>query len=215
MFCRVLLLKLLFLVAVYTHQEEYSENDDSKIFESTLYNDEEEGKEYSDIWAVELAEGADPDHVARVNGFRNKGPINEKRFYEFVYAGPSTHLEKRTSSRHVQRIHRQLTDHPHVKWFERQTILERVKRSLAFNDPQIEYEWYIRNTGKHNSGLRGFDLNVWAVWELGYTGKGVKVSVLDDGLGKYSITHFQCCNNFSKSYQHVHCLPRKIILGML
>ena len=187
MICKVLLLKVFFLVAVYTHQDEYSINNDND-FESRLYNDEDEGKDYSDIWAVELAEGADPNQVARANGFRNKGPINEKGFYEFVYAGPSTHLEKRTSSRHVQRIHRQLSDHPHVKWFERQSILERVKRSLAFNDPQIEYEWYIRNTGKYNSGLKGFDLNVWSVWELGYTGKGVKVSVLDDGLGK-SLSH--------------------------
>jgi subtilisin family serine protease len=182
MFCKVLLFKLFFLVAVYTHQAEYTVNDDVE-FKSGLYTDEE-GNEYSDIWAVELAEGADPDRVARVNGFRNKGPINERGFYEFVYAGPSSHLEKRTSRRHVKRIHRQLSDHPHVKWFERQSILQRVKRSLTFNDPQIEYEWYIRNTGQHNSGLKGFDLNIWAVWELGYTGKGVKVSVLDDGLGE-------------------------------
>jgi hypothetical protein len=190
MICKVLLLKVLFLVAVYTHQDEYSINND-KDFESQLFDDEEESKEYSDIWAVELAEGADPNRVARVNGFRNKGPINKRGFYEFAYAGPSAHLEKRTSSRHVERIHRQLTDHPHVKWFERQIILQRVKRSLAFNDPQIEYEWYIRNTGKHNSGLKGFDLNVWAVWELGYTGKGIKVSVLDDGLGESLSSAFQ------------------------
>ena len=158
MTCKVLLLKLLFLVAVYTHQDENSVNDD---LESQLHNDEE--KEYSDIWAVELAEGADPNHVAKANGFKNKGPINKRGFYEFVYAGPSSHLEKpekHTSHRHVKRIHRRLSDHPHVKWFERQEILQRVKRSIDFNDPEIEKEWYIRNTGKYNSGLKGFDLNI-------------------------------------------------------
>lgn len=173
------------MVAVYTHQaSEYSMDDDLQLDSGLLNFDDDEHKEYSNIWAVELAEGAEPNEVARANGFQYKGPINERGFYEFVYAGPLTRQTKRSSRRHVKRLHRQLTDHPHVKWFERQSILQRVKRSLVFNDPEVEYEWYIRNTGKHNSGLEGFDLNVWPVWELGYSGKGVVVSVLDDGLGK-------------------------------
>ena len=181
MIYKILLLKLLFLVAAFnTHQAENF--NDVQTESGGLYDEDE--KEYSDIWAVQLAESADPDEVARANGFRNKGPINERGFYEFTYTGPSSHLEKRTSRRHIKRIHRRLSDHPHVKWFERQAVLQRVKRSLVFNDPQLEYEWYIRNTGKHNSGLEGFDLNIWPVWEMGYTGKGVKVSVLDDGLGE-------------------------------
>ena len=188
MICKILLLELLILVAVFNTQQ--AENLDNVQTESGgLYDDEDE-KEYSNIWAVQLAENADPDQIARVNGFRNKGPINERGFYEFMYTGPSSHLEKRTSRRHIKRIHRRLSDHPHVKWFKRQAVLQRVKRSLVFSDPQIEYEWYIRNTGKHNSGLEGFDLNIWPVWELGYTGKGVKVSVLDDGLGELPVTVF-------------------------
>lgn len=182
MLCKVLLVKLFCLLIVTNRR-----TDSSKDAQSERFFDDDEGKEYSDIWAVELEEGADPDIVARDNGFKNKGVIHEKRFYEFVYDGPRKHLAKRASRRHVELIHRRLSDHPHVKWFERQLILQRVKRSLTFNDPKLEYQWYVRNTGKYNSGLKGYDLHIWPVWELGYTGKGVKIAVLDDGLGKVSV----------------------------
>jgi len=28
----------------------------------------------------------------------------------------------------------------------------------------------------------GFDMNVWPAWQKGYTGKGVVISILDDGI---------------------------------
>lgn len=30
----------------------------------------------------------------------------------------------------------------------------------------------------------GFDLNVQAAWRMGYTGKGIVITILDDGLEK-------------------------------
>lgn len=34
-----------------------------------------------------------------------------------------------------------------------------------------------------NGGAKdGFDMNVWPAWQKGYTGKGVVVSILDDGI---------------------------------
>ena len=40
---------------------------------------------------------------------------------------------------------------------------------------------YIKNTGQ-NDGTPGLDLNVTHVWEMGITGKGVTVAILDDGV---------------------------------
>lgn len=186
MFWKLFLVKVLFLAAVNTHQDAFPFEDVHPDIES--YQDEDEGNDYSDIWAVQLADGADPDEVARVNGFKNNGPINERDgYFEFVHQ--SSRLRKRSRS-HEKRVQRSLSSHPHIKWFQRQRYLKRVKRSLIFNDPKLPFQWYIHNTGEHNTGLKGFDLNILPVWQMGYTGKGVKVSVLDDGLGKYLIVMF-------------------------
>lgn len=44
--------------------------------------------------------------------------------------------------------------------------------SLSLNLPQ--------DAGAKN----GFDLNVMAAWRMGYTGKGIVITILDDGLEK-------------------------------
>ena len=43
------------------------------------------------------------------------------------------------------------------------------------------YNRYIKNTGQ-DDGTPGLDLNVTHVWEMGITGKGVTVAILDDGV---------------------------------
>ena len=35
---------------------------------------------------------------------------------------------------------------------------------------------------QHGGGLDGFDMNVIPAWRKGYSGKGVVVSILDDGI---------------------------------
>eukprot|EP00128_Syssomonas_multiformis_P015533 Colp12_sorted_trinity150504_noHs@30087 len=45
----------------------------------------------------------------------------------------------------------------------------------TFNDPGFPSQWHLNNVGGH-------DVNVFPVWEMGITGKGVTVSILDDGL---------------------------------
>lgn len=38
---------------------------------------------------------------------------------------------------------------------------------------------------KQDGGAKnGFDLNVLAAWKMGYTGKGIVITILDDGLEK-------------------------------
>ncbi|KAL5252788.1 hypothetical protein ACHWQZ_G015527 [Mnemiopsis leidyi] len=46
-----------------------------------------------------------------------------------------------------------------------------------FNDPQYEKQWYLRNTG-------GPDMHLEGAWKQGFTGKGVTVTILDDGVEK-------------------------------
>jgi len=53
-------------------------------------------------------------------------------------------------------------------------------------DPLYKYQWHLNNTGQTsfatNAGTSGQDLNVDSVIVDGYTGNGVKISIVDDGL---------------------------------
>ncbi|XP_043278342.1 furin-like protease 2 isoform X2 [Venturia canescens] len=46
-----------------------------------------------------------------------------------------------------------------------------------FTDPLFKEEWYLNGGAKD-----GFDMNIGPAWQKGYTGKGVVVSILDDGI---------------------------------
>ncbi|XP_043993790.1 furin (paired basic amino acid cleaving enzyme) a isoform X2 [Gambusia affinis] len=91
--------------------------------------------------------------------------------------------------RHRRVVKRSLSDHrgaqvrlerdPKVTWSEQQVSKQRKKRDTVteFVDPKFRDQWYLYN---HNHQ----DLNAKAAWQLGYTGKGVVVSILDDGIEK-------------------------------
>ncbi len=53
-------------------------------------------------------------------------------------------------------------------------------RSTNYNDPEWQSQWYLRDK-KFNENTDKLDLHVIPVWRMGITGKGVVVSVLDDG----------------------------------
>ncbi|KAF3686384.1 Stereocilin Precursor [Channa argus] len=66
-----------------------------------------------------------------------------------------------------------------VTWAQQQVSKRRKKRDVFEEplDPKFGDQWYL-----YNSNHR--DLNATAAWQLGYTGKGVVVSILDDGIEK-------------------------------
>lgn len=98
-----------------------------------------------------------------------------------------------------------------VHWFEQQVEKKRIKRDFqyfdgahgsssgsgpffgspsthsyispytssqgVFPDPLWKEQWYLTGGSKD-----GFDMNVQVAWKRGYTGKGVTVSILDDGI---------------------------------
>jgi subtilisin family serine protease len=54
------------------------------------------------------------------------------------------------------------------------------------SDPLLAYQWSIQNVGasafSSDLPVAGNDMNVMAAWAAGYTGKGIKVAVVDSGL---------------------------------
>ena len=86
-----------------------------------------------------------------------------------------------------------LNSNPNLRWIERQKRLSRQKRdlvrderedatstalSLTFNDPMWSETWYLNRHQKTDNP----DMNVTGAWALGYTGRNVSVTFLDDGL---------------------------------
>nr|P29145.1 RecName: Full=PC3-like endoprotease variant B; AltName: Full=SPC3; Flags: Precursor [Hydra vulgaris]AAA29215.1 Kex2-like endoprotease [Hydra vulgaris] len=134
---------------------------------------------FSNTWAVHI----DPpdndvaDRIAKKHGFTNIGKIgNIEGHYHFKHEEiGERELEK---ARHKTAL---LNLEDEVKFAEQQKILERVKRDGIPNDPYFKDMWYLLNTGQA-SGPAGVDMNVVPVWKKNITGRGIVISVLDDGL---------------------------------
>ncbi|BES94083.1 Proprotein convertase P-domain [Nesidiocoris tenuis] len=86
--------------------------------------------------------------------------------------------------------HRRLTSDKQVIWAKQLKVKRRVKRDLLtrrelglsddhvpLNDPKWPQMWYL------NRGA-GLDMSVEGAWKEGVTGKGIVVTILDDGLEK-------------------------------
>ncbi|GIX68208.1 furin-like protease 2 [Caerostris extrusa] len=62
--------------------------------------------------------------------------------------------------------------------------------SLTFRDPLYPEQWFL-----HGGAYRQYDMNVIPAWEQGYTGKGVVVTILDDGIQS---NHPDLAQNYDK-----------------
>ena len=160
-----------------------------------------------------IAKDAGFDHVSQVGigqGLYRFSPHVEKREQMLKEAREKlpeatddgvNNIEKITSKRDQIES---LLNHEKVRWLKREKILEREKRapldngkdehvfSEKFNDPQIKNEWYIKNDGQ-TSGPAHFDSGISPVWDMGISGKGVAISILDDGIDH---THPELKDNY-------------------
>uniref|UniRef100_A0A131YEU3 furin n=1 Tax=Rhipicephalus appendiculatus TaxID=34631 RepID=A0A131YEU3_RHIAP len=130
---------------------------------------------YTDQFVVHVEGGAElARELANKHGFEYLGQV----------FGDHYHLRhKRIAKRSLQRSeehHRSLEQEPSVRSFSQQTLKRRSKREFretVLNDPRWSEMWYL-NRGK------SLDMNVQNVWKKNITGRGVVVTILDDGLEK-------------------------------
>uniref|UniRef100_A0A3Q2P1X4 SPC3 n=1 Tax=Fundulus heteroclitus TaxID=8078 RepID=A0A3Q2P1X4_FUNHE len=145
---------------------------------------------YTNDWAINVR--GDPESVKKIAekyGFTNMGQIGDLRgYYSFRH--------QQTINRSTE-FNKEVTNHlakeTKVKWLQQQVVLWRVKRTsrsshvhasninhtVHFGWPLWNNLWYTR-CSEANGCLSG--MNIAAAWRRGYTGKGVVVSVLDDGI---------------------------------
>ncbi|KFD65974.1 hypothetical protein M514_03148 [Trichuris suis] len=119
--------------------------------------------------------------IAALHGFKNMGQIGSlKGYYWFKRRG------RKISKREIRRS---LRLHPDVLWSEVECPKKRVKRrtdfsyndssklglQLQWKDPLYARQWYLNGFVKN-------DMKIREAWNMGYTGKNVVVSILDDGI---------------------------------
>uniref|UniRef100_A0A4W5PZH0 P/Homo B domain-containing protein n=1 Tax=Hucho hucho TaxID=62062 RepID=A0A4W5PZH0_9TELE len=127
---------------------------------------------YTNSWALHLNCAPEQiNKIAKKHGFHNLGKIFPDGNY---YQMEQKQVAKQSLQAHYLHNLRLKMD-PKVLWFAQQSGRSR-KRRHSFTvptDPFFNQQWYLSEA---------FDQNVVAAWARGYTGKGVVVSILDDGL---------------------------------
>ncbi|XP_050329045.1 furin-like protease 1 [Bactrocera neohumeralis] len=145
---------------------------------------------YTHTWAVHIPSGDDgvADQVARDHGFVNMGKIFENH-YHFAHHKVSKRSPTPSQSHQIR-----LDEDHRVQWARQQQAKSRQKRdyirmrpsrtssralsqvdTVPLNDPKWAQMWYLNRGG-------GLDMNVVPAWQAGITGKGIVVTILDDGL---------------------------------
>ncbi|GIY12727.1 hypothetical protein CDAR_64581 [Caerostris darwini] len=132
---------------------------------------------YSDQFVVQIPGGAPvAKKFAEDHGFTYLGEMHDNHYHLQHRNIVKRSIEK--SSAH----HELLSKDERVSSFSQQIIKRRTKRdsqtfAVNINDPSWPDMWYL-NRGK------GLDMNVQEAWKEGATGKGVVITILDDGLEK-------------------------------
>ncbi|XP_068752679.1 furin-like protease kpc-1 [Montipora capricornis] len=129
---------------------------------------------YYNIWAVKILGGVQQAReVAVKHGFSYDKPLFDDYHIfkrpEFKHRASKTQLSIE--------IDRELELDPKVEWFMQQKERKYKLFSPSFNDPLFNNQWYIERSN-------GPTFNITAAWSgnNSYTGRGVLVAVIDDGL---------------------------------
>uniref|UniRef100_A0A2K5R5L7 Neuroendocrine convertase 1 n=1 Tax=Cebus imitator TaxID=2715852 RepID=A0A2K5R5L7_CEBIM len=142
-------------------------------------------RQFVNEWAAEIPGGPEAaSAIAEELGYDLLGQIGSlENHYLFKHKN-----HPRRSRRSALHITKRLSDDDRVIWAEQQYEKERSKRSALrdsalnlFNDPMWNQQWYLQDT-RMTAALPKLDLHVIPVWQKGITGKGVVITVLDDGL---------------------------------
>ncbi|XP_052279881.1 neuroendocrine convertase 1-like isoform X2 [Dreissena polymorpha] len=144
-----------------------------------------EESEFTNTWAVEIDGGPEiAALVAAQHGYEIVRQLQSLENYYVLRHTEVPHRSRRSAFQHTKRLEQDTR----VLWVEQQIAKSRHKRDflqkphITFNDPLWNEQWYITDTRQGNTALPKLDLNVVAVWKRNVTGRGVVVSVLDDGL---------------------------------
>lgn len=140
--------------------------------------------DFTHEWAAHVEGGDEKAHeIARRHDFDVVAKI-----FDDVYLLRHRRVARRSADPSLLH-HENLVSEPHVRWAEQQVVKRRVKRDFVHQDRSAKYistwmddpkwpqMWYLNRGGS-------LDMNVQPAWSEGVSGKGVVVTILDDGLEK-------------------------------
>uniref|UniRef100_A0A8D3DI34 Neuroendocrine convertase 1 n=1 Tax=Scophthalmus maximus TaxID=52904 RepID=A0A8D3DI34_SCOMX len=146
-------------------------------------------RQYLNEWAVEIPGGLSAaEEIARELDYRLVRQIGALKDH-FLFKHRNHPSRMKRSANHITR---RLSEDDRVLWAEQQYEKRRSKRASLggcrdcpvdklFDDPMWNQQWYLQDT-RTSSSLPKLDLHVIPVWQKGITGRGVVITVLDDGL---------------------------------
>ncbi|KAF1519985.1 Neuroendocrine convertase 1, partial [Eudyptes sclateri] len=142
-------------------------------------------RQFLNEWAAEIPAGPDAARaIAEELDYDLVGQIGSLKNH-YLFRRKSYPRRSRRSAIHITK---RLSDDERVSWAEQQYEKKRTKRATVrdsaenlFNDPMWNQQWYLQDT-RITPSLPKLDLHVIPVWQKGITGKGVVITVLDDGL---------------------------------
>ncbi|KAM3174561.1 hypothetical protein ACTXT7_010276 [Hymenolepis weldensis] len=110
--------------------------------------------------------------------------------FERLYLAKLPENSLKNASKIIRRIKRSAE----IVLIEQQEKLIRTKRDfVTWNDPKYPDMWYLNRASLKDGNE--VDLNVQEAWQLGYSGKGVVVTIMDDGLDH---THPDLAANYAE-----------------
>jgi len=135
------------------------------------------------------------EEYAVSHGLVFKGRVFANHFH---FLHPKVHRRSaQSSSRKLD-----LDESDEVVWFEQQFVRKRVKRDFqideetvvqTMNDPLYDEMWYLIPDYENRNEKETRHMNITAAWNMGFTGKGVVLSMLDDGI---EMTHPDLAENY-------------------
>uniref|UniRef100_A0A672S4C0 Neuroendocrine convertase 1 n=1 Tax=Sinocyclocheilus grahami TaxID=75366 RepID=A0A672S4C0_SINGR len=147
-------------------------------------------RQYLNEWAVEIPGGL--NHARSIADELGYDLVRQIGVLENHYLF-KRHSHPSRTKRSADHMTKRLSEDDRVSWAEQQYEKRRAKRAplgaeckdcsvdKLFDDPMWNQQWYLQDT-RTSSSLPKLDLHVIPVWKKGITGKGVVITVLDDGL---------------------------------
>ncbi|KAL0271690.1 UNVERIFIED_CONTAM: hypothetical protein PYX00_008705 [Menopon gallinae] len=184
---------------------------------------QENVRHYSNEWVVRLAGGRQVAELiaeqmgykllGEVTGFRDTYRMLKEDYPVERKRGQPSFTERLVSDSRVQWAEQQFAKQRQKRGFLPDNILNYLipvfrnessrfralgeneispSRRQRFNDELWDQQWYLQDT-RTRDDLPKLDLHVLPCYDLGVTGKGVRVSILDDGLES---THYDLRDNY-------------------
>jgi subtilisin-like proprotein convertase family protein len=131
-------------------------------------------------WLIKVSGSGNPRLVAEAAGAKYNGPLKGVEGYHrirFIPAGSAG--RSADENRLAQQL--RLQEIPDIVAFEQEFEMRLYPRSFVPPDPLFPSQWHLENVGQAG-GMPYSDARVRPAWDLGLSGEGVVIAIVDEGI---------------------------------